>query len=193
MPPDVQHISLNPYLSIASAICRVCWNPLDDLTAYCRRCGHAGTCFLNGETMGHMCFQHPDLRATQFCNYCSRPFCDHCLETNTNSRLSLGTWTYHCSLCIAEIARLKQQHLDRDTNYCLHHPDVLVQEKCISCQDRSCEFCTYHPIRGVFRKQIDRIPPCFSCVRNRIDPKVRRCIVKRFAAEQDWSRKVFRF
>jgi hypothetical protein len=92
---------------------------------------------------------------------------------------------------MAEIARLKQDRLNHDARYCWRHPEVSVQERCIGCQEGICEFCTYHPVGGVFRKRIDRIPLCFSCVRGKIGYKIRHCIVKHLAAEPDWSRKVF--
>ncbi len=185
-------ISLNPHLPITPYICRVCWNSLDDTTAYCRRCGHAGSCFLTTEVIGQRCVQHSEHRAAQLCNYCCRPFCDHCLETNTNSTLSMGTWTYHCHLCLAEIAHLKQQRLSRDVNYCWLHPKIREQEKCASyCQDRTCELCTYYPVKGLFRKRIDFVPLCFSCVRGKSGYKVRHCIVKRFVKKPNWKGYVF--
>ncbi len=187
----VQRVSLNPYHPITPYICRVCWNVLDDKTSYCRRCGHAGTCFLKGEVFGEKCFQHPRQPAAQFCNYCCRPFCDRCLQTNPDSSLSLGTWTYHCFLCLADIAFLKQQRLSHDVSYCWRHPDVRAQEKCIGCQGGICEFCTYYPVRGLFRKRIDPVPLCFSCVRGKIGYRARRCVVKRFVEKPAWSDYVF--
>lgn len=188
----VQRVSLNPHFPITPYICLECWNVLDDTTAYCRRCGHAGSCFPYRAVTGQKCLQHPGSPAAQFCNYCGRPFCDHCLETNKGSILSMGTYSYHCVLCLAEIARLKQQRPNRDVSSCGRHPDVPVQTKCLGCQDGTCEFCTYYPVRGVFRKRIDRIPHCFSCARGNIgDHKIRHCIVKRFVGKPDWREYVF--
>ena len=188
----VQRVTLNPCFPITPYICLECWNVLDDTTAYCRHCGHAGSCFRYRAVTGQKCLQHPAHPAAQFCNYCGRPFCDRCLETIEGSILSMGTYSYHCVLCLTEIAYLRQQRPNRDVSYCGRHPDVPVQEKCTGCHDGTCEFCTYYPVRGVFRKRITNVPYCFSCVRHKIwDHKIRHCIVKRFVGKPDWSDYVF--
>lgn len=188
----VQRVSLNPCFPITPYVCLECWDILDDTTAYCRRCGHAGSCFPYREVTGQMCLRHPSSPAAQLCNYCGLPYCDHCLETNKGSVLTMGAYSYHCLLCLAEIARLKQQRPNRDVRFCGRHPDVLVQAECIDCHGGICEFCTYYGVRGVFRKRITDVPHCFSCVRHKIwDHKIRHCIVKRFVGERDWSDFVF--
>jgi hypothetical protein len=188
----VHRVSLNPCFPITPYICLECWNALDDATAYCRRCGHASSCFPYEEIAGQMCLRHPSSPAAQLCNYCGRPFCDPCLETNKGSILTMGAYSYHCLLCLAEIARLKEEWPNRDLRFCGRHPDVPVQGQCVGCQNGTCEFCTYYPVRGVFGKRVTEVPHCFSCVRHKIwDHKIRHCIVKRFVGSPGWRGYVF--
>jgi hypothetical protein len=191
-PSGVRRVLLNPRVPVTPYICFECWNVLDDTTAYCRRCGHAGSSFRYQAVAGQQCFLHSKSPASQVCNYCGRPFCDRCLEANKGSILTMGTYSYHCLPCLAEIARLKQQRSNRDLRFCWRHPDVFAHEECVECQNGVCEFCTYHPVRGVFRKRTVDIPHCFSCVRHKIwDHKFRRCIVKHFEGKTNWGDYVF--
>jgi hypothetical protein len=188
----VRRVLLNPHFPITPYICLECWNVLDDTTAYCRRCGYVGSCFAYQTVTGQNCLQHQGSPAAQFCNYCGRPFCDRCLKTDEGSILSMGTYSYQCVLCLAQIERLKQQRPNRDVSSCWRHPDVLVQATCMLCQDSTCEFCTYYPVRGVFRRRIDHLPHCFSCIRNKIwGHKIRHCVVECFVGKPDWTKYVF--
>src|ERR1700733_11214849 len=95
-------LSLNPYRPIGMKVCRICWNFLDNETAYCRRCGHSSTCFLGGVAQDR-CFRHNDRRAEHVCNYCVRSFCTECLTANPDASLCFGGPTYCCYLCSDEM------------------------------------------------------------------------------------------
>ena len=175
-------VALNPKMPIPMNVCRLCWNILDDSTAYCRRCGHVGTVF-RYKSAGHQrCFTHHSKPATDVCNYCSRPFCDECLETNEGSILSMGTYSYHCHLCLSDIKRIKLLQEGRNKTMCFRHPDKKVHGACLSCGEEVCEFCSYRPIVGIFSKRVGQGIFCFSCVRQLIsDKKVRRTVIEHFA------------
>ena len=127
-------------------------------------------------------FTHPTTRAAQFCNYCNRPFCSDCLETNTGSIIALGTCTYMCHLCRADINRLKQQPTIRDRDFCLYHPDVPVRRTCASCSNQMCQFCTYLPVTGLFSKRVGSTAYCFSCIRDLISQhKLRHAVIEHFS------------
>ena len=67
----IQRVILNPNVPIPMQVCNICWNILDDETAYCRRCGHVGTVFSTPHTIHQKCFTHKKQDAAHFCNYCS--------------------------------------------------------------------------------------------------------------------------
>jgi len=187
----VNRLSLNPYTPIPMNVCGVCWNRLDDRTSYCRRCGHDGSLFRYRDVVGQSCTEHRDRRATEFCNYCGRPFCEECLAVNKNTVLSMGTFTYQCAFCILEIDRLQQGWAERDKSYCEHHPDELADGSCAGCEKAICQFCTYYPIRGILKKRIDRVPLCFACIRAKLR-RTRSCIAAQYASESGWQSRIFR-
>jgi hypothetical protein len=182
-------LSLSPYHPISMRICRICWNILDNQTAYCKRCGHAGTCFLGSDVFG-MCFQHSDRHAEHVCNYCVRPFCMECLTVNPDTSLCFGGPTYRCHLCSREMQRLTQAVQTRDTSYCFRHPDLPANNKCSHCAENICDFCAYYPVKGLLRKKAEPTPLCFECVRGRVGHRIPRCIVKCNAQRSDWSKYV---
>jgi hypothetical protein len=178
----VRRVVLDPTTPITPYVCRICWNILDDTTAYCRRCGHSGAVFDYQGIPSTNCFTHPRIRAAEFCNYCSRPFCSDCLETNKGAIISFGTYTHKCRLCSAEIQRLKQQLPPHDEGFCLYHPDVAVRRTCTSCSNQMCRFCTYFPVTGILRKRVNSTPYCFSCMRSLISQRrFRHAVVEHFS------------
>jgi hypothetical protein len=183
---NILRVVLDPKIPVTPYICFECWSILDDETAYCRRCGVAGTSFGYREVAGQMCFCHPGKSASQFCNYCGRSFCDNCLKTNEGSILSMGTYTYHCILCLGEMERVKRQHSNRDKSFCLRHPDVVIKDRCSECPEQVCEFCTYLPVVGLFRRRVVYKPYCFMCIRTMIwDHKIRRATIRYFAESKN--------
>jgi hypothetical protein len=160
----IQRVILNPKVPIPMQVCRICWNILDDDTAYCRRCGHVGTVFSTASIFHQKCFAHKSKDAVHFCNYCSRPFCEECLETNKGSILSMGTYSYHCHLCLADIDRITKQQSNRDKTLCSRHTDMHTGWTCVACGDGVCSFCAYHPVVGLFKKHVEDAIFCFSCI-----------------------------
>jgi hypothetical protein len=184
-------LSLSPYRPIGLGVCRICWNTLNNEVAYCTRCGHSSTCFLGGDVRG-MCFQHPERRAERTCNYCVRSFCMGCLESNADTSLCLGCSTYCCHLCSGEMHRLKQAVQNRDRSLCFRHPNLRVSDHCNHCAEGLCDFCTYYPVTGPFRKRIVPTPLCIGCIQGRAGRRILRCIVKCNVEEPDWNRFILR-
>ena len=175
-------VALNPKMLIPIDVCRICWNILDDSTAYCRRCGYVGTVFQPERLGNQKCFTQHSKPATHFCNYCCRPFCDECFETNKGSILAMGTYSYYCHLCLSDIKRIKLLQESRNISMCIRHPDTKVHGTCLSCGEKVCEFCAYRPIVGIFAKRIEQGIYCLSCVRQLIaDKKVRHTVIEHFA------------
>ncbi len=164
----IQRVILNPKVPIPMQVCNACWNILDNDTAYCRRCGNVGTVFSTASAVHQKCFSHESKSAVHFCNYCSRPFCEECLEINKESILAMGMYSYYCHLCLSDIERIKQQHSGRDKTICSRHTDRHATLTCVACGERVCSFCAYHPIVGLFRKRVEDRIFCFSCIRGLI-------------------------
>ncbi len=171
--------------------CRKCWNALDDLTAYCNRCGHVSTCFLGGAAAGS-CFSHSERRAEHLCNYCVRPFCMDCLKVNPDTSLCLGTSSYYCHLCLKAIADLKRGLETRDKKYCFRHPQLLTSEKCGHCGEATCDNCTFYQVLGFFRPRISSSPLCFNCVLGRVGYRISRSIVKCNVQKPHWNEYIFK-
>ncbi|PYL05585.1 MAG: hypothetical protein DME33_16115 [Verrucomicrobia bacterium] len=177
----IEHVVLNPKIPVVLYVCLGCWNILDDVRAYCRRCGRSGTCFEPAGQPRTACFTHPAKPAANFCNECSRAFCADCLQ-ETASFFTMGTYSYRCHLCIADMKQLEAAHAARDTAYCLRHPDQLTQHTCRNCGERLCRFCAYHPVGGILTKRVEPETFCFSCVRQLVGKrKVRHTVIEHFA------------
>jgi hypothetical protein len=188
----IQRVILNPRLPVSPYICLGCWNILDDITAYCRKCGRVGSCFGYRQPSGEHCFQHPSTPASEFCNYCGRPFCSACLETDKGSILSMGTYSFHCLLCLEDIKRLRGQAREENPSRCRRHPDCEAQYRCAECNEPTCKFCTYHAVTGLFRKRAAATGYCFSCIRGMVwERKIRRCIVSNFVGGEDFEAYMF--
>jgi hypothetical protein len=177
----IERVVLNPKIPVVPFVCLDCWNILDDVRAYCRRCGRSGSSFKYAGQPRTACFTHPAKPAANFCNQCSRAFCSDCLQERT-SLLTMAIFSYRCHLCIAEMQRLQAAHTSRDTACCTRPPDQQVQHSCQKCGERLCSFCTYRPVGGIFTKRIKPEKFCFYCVRQLIGGrKVRHAVVEHFA------------
>ena len=177
-----RRVVLNPKIPVTPYVCLYCWNILDDSRAYCQRCGHSGTVFRYRGTSSQNCFTHTTKRAKNCCNQCNRAFCGDCLETNEGSSIMLGTYTYRCHLCIAEIESLQHQQTMRNAALCFRHPDTPVHCKCATCDAQLCRFCTYFPVFGLFSKRVDTTGYCFFCIRRLLfQHKIRYTVIEYFA------------
>src|SRR5437879_4840569 len=177
----ILRVVLNPTIPVVPYVCIHCWNVLDDVRAYCQRCGQSGSCYSYAGQPHTSCFTHASKAATNYCNLCSRAFCADCLEQR-NSFFTMGTYSYRCHLCIADMQRLECAYAGRDINYCSRHSDQKVQHTCGKCGERLCRFCTYHPVVGIFRKRVRPETYCFFCMRQLLGGrKFRHAVVEHFA------------
>jgi hypothetical protein len=120
---------------------------------------------------GERCSAHITRLATNLCNYCSRPYCEDCLEKNEGSILSMGNYSYRCRSCREDMRRLKKQQRDRDSAFCLRHPETKTKTTCEICNEAICQFCIYLPVVGLLRKRLGSGRYCFSCARHCLSGK----------------------
>ena len=104
----VQRIVLNPKWSVSKSVCLNCWTVLDNITAFCRHCGHSATHFSTDAPVGS-CLNHPAQRTTCVCNLCLRSFCSQCVDIKIGGILMPGTKIFKCHLCVDQIEHIKNK------------------------------------------------------------------------------------
>lgn len=145
---------LDPTRPISINFCSECWTFLPDDSCICEVCGYTCGVF---ETYGN-----------RVCNLCGE-------------RIGLGTAkeikgglinpypSYQCENCLrkqASITEALKNTLNSDK--CKRHRDIHTQFACNKCGKHTCQYCTYHLVKGIFKKSVLSEPYCFSCVRNEL-------------------------
>jgi len=177
-----ERIYLNPKEPKSITLCRSCWNELDDSRAYCRRCGTEGSIFsVDDVSMSSNCHIHKTKAAVGVCCYCNQPVCEICCKSSKGGWPVLFQDLYYCYECLKDIDYL--QHKSKQfpkTQFCFRHQDISQKYRCTECGEPTCEFCTYYPVTGIFRKRVVQEPYCPNCIIGILTKKFRHCILDYF-------------